>query len=93
MREFASRPTVEPIVRRGLLDFLCSSYFPALYQNNQMCDLAFFIFDEAKCLAAISPFGEEVSFSLRQPFPFFTARILLRHQLVAFARDRQDAGC
>jgi hypothetical protein len=29
-----------------------------------MCNLAFFIFDEAKCLAAISTFGEEIDLTL-----------------------------
>src|SRR6185503_9729301 len=53
------------------------------------CDLAFFIFDEAKCLAAISTFGEEIDLTLGQPLPFFAARTLLRHQLVAFAGYRQ----
>ena len=73
----------------ALLDFLCSAYFSPFYRNHQMGDLTLFIFDEAKCLAAISPFGEEVDLTLRQPLPFFAARTLLRHQLVAFARDRQ----
>src|SRR6185295_18057282 len=70
-------------------NLLCSSHLTPVYQNHQVCNLAFFIFDEAKCLAAISTFGEEIDLTLGQPLPFFAAGTLLRHQLVAFAGYRQ----